>query len=140
VSAVKAAAELAKTRGALKAVLLPVSGAFHSPLLKQSAAEFADYLAGFEIRDPHFPIIANVTGKPVRGADEVRSCLGRQLISPVRWVDTMQSAKELGCTRFIEAGPGSVLTGLARRIDRELTVTPVGKAADVAALSAQGAR
>jgi len=139
VPAVKAAAELAKTRGALKALLLPVSGAFHSPLLKESAAEFADFLGGFEIRTPSFPVIANVTGQPVTTADQVRDCLTRQLISPVRWVATIGSAKGLGCRKFIEVGPGNVLAGLARRIDRELAVSPAGKVADVEALSATAA-
>ncbi len=136
VPAVKAAAELAKTRGALKAVLLPVSGAFHSPLLKESAAEFADYLGQFEIRTPAFPVIANVTGQPVTTADQVRDCLTKQLTSPVRWVATMTSAKGLGCTKFLEVGPGTVLSGLARRIDRELSVTAIGKVPDVEALTA----
>ena len=136
VPAVKAAAELAKTRGALKAILLPVSGAFHSPLLRESAAEFADFLAGFEIHTPSFPVIANVTGQPVLTADQVRDCLTRQLISPVRWVATINSAKDLGCKRFLEVGPGNVLAGLARRIDRELVVSPAGKVADVEALTA----
>jgi [acyl-carrier-protein] S-malonyltransferase len=134
VPAVKAAAELAKTRGALKAVLLPVSGAFHSPLLKESAAEFAGYLGEFEIRTPSFPVIANVTGEPVTTADQVRDCLTRQLISPVRWVATIGTAKGLGCRRFFEVGPGNVLAGLARRIDRELVVLPAGKVTDIEAL------
>ena len=136
IPAVKAAAELAKTRGALKAVLLPVSGAFHSPLLRESAADFADYLGGFEIRTPSFPVIANVTGEPVTTADQVRECLTKQLISPVRWVATIGTAKGLGCKRFFEVGPGNVLAGLARRIDRELAVSPVGKVTDVEALTA----
>jgi [acyl-carrier-protein] S-malonyltransferase len=136
VPAVKAAAELAKTRGALKAVLLPVSGAFHSPLLKQSAAEFADFLGSFDIRTPSFPVIANVTGQPATTADQVRDCLTRQLISPVRWVATIESARQLGCRHFLEIGPGSVLSGLARRIDRELVVSPAGKVPDVEALAA----
>jgi [acyl-carrier-protein] S-malonyltransferase len=139
IPAVKQVVELAKSRGALKAVLLPVSGAFHSPLLKESAAEFADYLGRFEIRTPAFPVIANVTGRPVTTADEVRDCLGRQLISPVRWVATMATAKGLGGTKFLEIGPGNVLAGLARRIDRELSVSPVGKVADVEALAGTAA-
>jgi len=139
IPAVKAVAELAKARGALKAVLLPVSGAFHSPLLKESAAEFAEYLGRFEIRTPAFPVIANVTGQPVTSADEVRDCLGRQLISPVRWVATMACARSLGGTKFLEIGPGNVLAGLARRIDRELSVTAVGKVADVDALTGTAA-
>jgi [acyl-carrier-protein] S-malonyltransferase len=136
VPAVKAAAELAKTRGALRALLLPVSGAFHSPLLKESAAEFAGYLEEFEIRTPSFAVIANVTGEPVTTADQVRDCLTKQLISPVRWVATIETAKSLGCKRFLEVGPGNVLAGLARRIDRELVVSPAGKVADVEALTA----
>ena len=136
VEAVKRAADLAKARGALKAVMLPVSGAFHSPLLRQSAAEFAGYLEQFSISDPRFPVIANVTGKPVKNAQEVRSALTQQLTSPVRWVGTMATAKGLGFTKFFEVGPGNVLTGLARRIDRELTVTPLGKVVDIEAARA----
>jgi [acyl-carrier-protein] S-malonyltransferase len=136
IPAVKAVAELAKARGALKAVLLPVSGAFHSPLLKESAAEFADYLGGFEIKTPAFPVIANVTGQPVTTADQVRDCLAKQLISPVRWVATIATARGLGATKFLEIGPGNVLAGLARRIDRELVVSPVGKVVDVDTLTA----
>ena len=139
IAAVKAAAELARARGALKAVLLPVSGAFHSPLLKESAAEFADYLGGFEIRTPAFPVIANVTGQPVTAADQVRDCLTRQLISPVRWVATIATAKGLGATKFLEIGPGNVLAGLARRIDRELSVAPAGKVADIDGLAGTAA-
>jgi [acyl-carrier-protein] S-malonyltransferase len=137
VAAVKQAAELAKARGALKAVLLPVSGAFHSPLLKESAAEFASYLSEFEIHAPAFPVIANVTGEPVRTATEVRAALTGQLTNPVRWVATMMTARGLGCTKFLELGPGQVLAGLAKRIDRELTVTPVGKVADVESVAAR---
>jgi [acyl-carrier-protein] S-malonyltransferase len=131
VEAVKAAAELAKARGALKAVLLPVSGAFHSPLLNESAAEFAEYLGGFEFSDPRFPVIANVTARPQETAAEVRENLSRQLISPVRWSGIIAAARDAGCRRFLEVGSGSVLAGLVRRIDRELSVQPAGKAADI---------
>jgi [acyl-carrier-protein] S-malonyltransferase len=138
VEAVTRAAELAKQRGALKAVMLPVSGAFHSPLLNESAAEFSDFLRGFEFREPRFPVIPNVSGQPVRSAAELREQLSRQLISPVRWTDTIASAQALGCRSFHEVGSGQVLAGLVRRINRELTVTPLGKAADIAAFGAAG--
>lgn len=137
VEAVKAVAELARTRGALKAVLLPVSGAFHSPLLGESAAEFADYLGGFEVKTPSFPVIANVTAKPQTSAAEVRENLARQLISPVRWSGTIAAARDAGCRRFIEVGPGNVLAGLVRRIDRELVVQPAGKAGDITAITGE---
>lgn len=136
IPAVKKVAELAPARGALKAVLLPVSGAFHSPLLEGSAAEFAEFLGRFRIGEPRCPVIANVTGRPVSSAADIRTCLTRQLKSPVRWVETMESARQLGCTGFIEAGPGKVLAGLARRIDRELEVTAAGTADQLAAILA----
>jgi [acyl-carrier-protein] S-malonyltransferase len=136
VSAVKAAVELAQARGALKAVVLPVSGAFHSPLLAASAREFADYLAGFQLREPALPVIMNVTGRPAANATDIRANLSRQLTSPVRWLQTMLSARDAGCHRFREVGPGNVLAGLARRIDRQLAVTSVGRVADVEALLA----
>ncbi len=136
IPAVRKVAELAAERGALKAVMLPVSGAFHSPLLKESAARFADYLDEFEISEPGCPVIPNVTGRPTRAADELKTALARQLTSPVRWVETIAAAAELGCTDFIEAGPGRVLMGLVRRIDRQLKVIPVGTADQVAAFLA----
>ncbi len=133
VEAVRAALELARARGALKTVMLPVSGAFHSPLLNESAREFADFIMQFDFRDPAFPVIANVTGQLVHTGAAVRSCLARQLTSPVRWVETMNTARAAGCLRFFEVGPGQVLAGLARRIDRSLVVLPAGKVADMAA-------
>lgn len=136
--AVQKVTELAKTHGALKAVMLPVSGAFHSPLLAASAREFSSFLEQAEISPPSFPVIMNVTGRPARDAATVRENLTRQLISPVRWHETMQSAKELGCTEFLEIGPGNVLTGLARRIDRELKVTPLSRSADIAGFRSTG--
>lgn len=138
VEAVKEAVELAKSRGALKAVLLPVSGAFHSPLLAESAAEFGEFMRQFEFHDPRFPVVANVTGQPVTAAAEIRTLLARQLVSPVRWVETIGSAKALGCTHFLELGPGQVLAGLVKRIDRDLPVRSVGKVADVESVTVEG--
>jgi [acyl-carrier-protein] S-malonyltransferase len=138
VEAVRQAAELAKQRGALKAVMLPVSGAFHSPLLAESAAEFSDFLQGFAFGEPRFPVITNVSGRPVRTAAELREHLSRQLTSPVRWTDTIESARALGCRRYFEVGSGQVLAGLVRRIDRELAVTALGRASDLDALAGKG--
>lgn len=129
--AVKRAMELVKARGALKVIPLPVSGAFHSPLLEESAKEFAAYLDEFPIKVPMLTVVMNVSGRPATTAAEVRDNLRRQLISPVRWVAVMQSAREMGYRRFFEVGPGQVLSGLAKRIDREFVVTPLGKADDL---------
>lgn len=134
VEAVKKAAELAKTKGALKAVMLPVSGAFHSPLLNNSAQEFKQFLAGFTIKEPKFPIIPNVSGEAVKTAAEIRKSLENQLISPVLWTKTIQTAKNLGFTKFYELGPGKVLCGLLKRIDNSLTAFPVGRNEEINAL------
>ena len=134
IEAVKRVAELASEQGARKAVMLPVSGAFHSPLLTESAASFADFIEGFEFREPSCPVIVNVTGRIAGSATELKSSLTKQLISPVRWVDTMAEAVRLDIGTFLEPGPGRVLTGLARRINRSLKVTPVGTADQVEAL------
>ncbi len=129
--AVQRAMELARGKGAIKVVALPVSGAFHSPLLEESAKDFADYLEQFEIKPPAFPVIMNVTGKATTDINEIRHNLRQQLISPVRWVNVMETARSMGCKRFLELGPGQVLAGLAKRIDREFVVTSLGKAADI---------
>jgi [acyl-carrier-protein] S-malonyltransferase len=136
-AAVKAAMELAKARGAMKVVPLAVSGAFHSPLLENSAQQFADYLKQFAINTPRFPVVMNVSGKPAATAEEVRTNLVRQLISPVRWVEIIYSARELGCRSFLEVGPGKILTGLVKRIDAGMNVRPAGKAEEIEALRAE---
>jgi [acyl-carrier-protein] S-malonyltransferase len=137
-AAVKEAMEQAKASGALKVVPLAVSGAFHSPLLDGSAQRFADYLERFEIKSPRFPVVMNVTGRPAASAEEVRANLIRQLISPVRWVEIISSARELGCQSFLEVGPGRVLAGLVKRIDAGLDVRPAGRAEEIEALRAGG--
>lgn len=135
VAAVKQAVALAQERGA-KAVMLPVSGAFHSPLLTQSAAEFSAYLEEFVIGQPACPVVSNATGRPSTDPEEIRSALSRQLTSPVRWAETMASVANLGCTELLEIGPGRVLSGLARRTDRSLNVTAVGKVEEIETLTA----
>lgn len=132
VPAVLKAMELAQSRGAAKVVQLPVSGAFHSPLLEESAREFSNFLKGFAIRDGAFPVIANVTGEPEQSADEIRANLEQQLIRPVQWCKTIQTARALGFDQFWEVGPGRVLSGLVRRIDRTATCLPLGKADELA--------
>uniref|UniRef100_A0A7V3PU27 Malonyl CoA-acyl carrier protein transacylase n=1 Tax=candidate division WOR-3 bacterium TaxID=2052148 RepID=A0A7V3PU27_UNCW3 len=138
VIAVKTAMEKARIKGAVKVVALPVSGAFHSPLLEKSANEFAEYLNQFTIQPPKFPVVMNVSGKPAYSAEEIRLNLIRQLISPVRWVQVINSARELGCQTFLEVGPGKVLAGLVRRINPDLNVRPAGTVTELAALKAGG--
>lgn len=136
IPAVERLVALAPERGARKALRLPVSGAFHSPLLEESAREFAAFLEEFELAAPRCPVVVNVTGRPVTDAAGLRAALARQLTSPVRWVETVASLRGLGVTRCVEAGPGRVLAGLVRRIDRELEAAPAGTVDAVEALRA----
>jgi [acyl-carrier-protein] S-malonyltransferase len=131
IPAVEKAMELAKARGALKAVRLAVSGAFHSPLLENSAREFGEFLKDVPIRDAGFPVIANVTGELEQSAAEIRTNLERQLTSPVQWTKTVHTARGLGFDRFGEVGPGKVLSGLLRRIDRAATSVTLGRAEEL---------
>lgn len=113
---VDAASKLALTRGARRAIPLNVSGAFHSPLMAAAAHEFEKALDGATLSAPSPPVVCNVDAREVHSADELRERLRAQLTSPVRWIDCVRRLVELGAETLVEVGPGSVLTGLARRI------------------------
>jgi [acyl-carrier-protein] S-malonyltransferase len=113
--AVERAMALAKTRGAKRGILLPVSAPFHSSLLKPAADRLADYLSGVALRTPAFPILHNVDVKSAVAPAEICAALARRAASPVRWADTMRAFAEDGVTHIVECGPGAVLAGLARR-------------------------
>lgn len=116
-AAVEKAAAICKTKGARRAVMLPVSAPFHCELMKPAQEEVARVLDAIELRDPSIPVAANVTGKLVTTSAEVRDALIRQVTGAVRWVDCVQSLVGAGANVFIEAGPGKVLTGLMKQID-----------------------
>lgn len=120
--AVERAIALAKTRGAKRGVLLPVSAPFHSSLLKPAADRLAEYLERVELRSPSFPILHNVDVKSAASAAAIRNALARQAASPVRWADTMRAFAAEGVTHVVECGPGTVLAGLARRTVSDLDV------------------
>lgn len=131
---VAAAAKLALARGARRAIPLNVSGAFHSPLMTSAAAHFETALDAVAIADPHPPVVCNVDAVDVHSADALRDRLRAQLTSPVRWIDCVQRLVDLGAETLIEVGPGSVLSGLARRIApnvRTTSVSNAGAAADL---------
>ncbi|MFN2569932.1 MAG: ACP S-malonyltransferase [Candidatus Dormibacteria bacterium] len=123
--AVTAATALATERGARRAVPLNVSGAFHSPLMESAAEDFAAHLDAATIGDPSVPIVCNVDGEAVTDAAGLRDRLRRQLTSPVRWTDCVARLTALGAEALVEVGPGSVLSGLARRIAPEVPALPV---------------
>ncbi len=126
VTAVRRAIEEAPNWGARKAVELNVSGAFHSSLMAPAARELAAVLEAIDVQTATCPVVANVDAEPVMQPDAIRSRLLEQLTAPVRWVDCVAKLRDLGSTVFLEVGPGKVLTGLLRRIDRSLTGRTVG--------------
>jgi [acyl-carrier-protein] S-malonyltransferase len=131
VEAVRRAALEAKARGAKMAVELQVSGAFHSPLMAAAVGPLAEALAEVEVREAGIPVVANVDARPVREPDAIRARLIDQVTGVVRWTECVRTLRELGARRLVELGPGSVLTGLLKRIDRSLEGIAVGTAAQV---------
>lgn len=115
VSAVERASEMLPSRGAKKVLALNVSGAFHSPLMRPAEDALAVHLRSVEFRDPSYPVVANASAEPVTSAQESRELLVSQLTSAVQWTASVAQMLEQGVERFVELGPGSVLTGLSRR-------------------------
>jgi len=103
--------------GARRIVPLAVSGPFHSPLMKPAADAFSELLLGAEFADARFPVLQNTDPEPTTDAETIRERLIAQITSPVRWTETMQQLVAGGPITLIEAGPGAVLTGLAKRVD-----------------------
>lgn len=133
VEGVRKAMELAKTRGAKLVKELPVSGAFHSPLMESAREGLKAALERTEIRDAAIPVYANVTARPVQQANEIRSLLNQQLTSPVRWEETIQNMIEDGASTFVELGPGKVLQGLVKRINSGVAIKGIDKFGDLTA-------
>ena len=116
-AAVERACELAKAKGAKRAMKLPVSAPFHSSLLKPASDRLRDYMAELQFNTPQISLINNVDVAIVNDVAGIKDALVRQAASPVRWVETMQKVALEGITQVIECGPGKVLMGLAKRID-----------------------
>jgi [acyl-carrier-protein] S-malonyltransferase len=135
VAGVEMAMELAKAAGAKRAVRLPVSGAFHSPLMAPAAAGLDAALSGARWSDPSYPVYSNVTAKKVGDAGTAKQLLLQQLTSPVRWVQVIRAmaADHPGAT-FVEMGPGNVLTGLLKRLAPDNPAKTCGTAAEVESL------
>jgi [acyl-carrier-protein] S-malonyltransferase len=123
--AVQHAMELAKEAGAKRAVQLPVSVPSHCALMQPAAEQFAERLRATKIKSPGIPVIQNVDVVAHESPDAIRDGLERQLYSPVQWVRTIESMAGRGVSRIIEAGPGKVLAGLCKRIDKSLLAMPV---------------
>lgn len=121
-AAIERAVTIAKERGARRAVMLQVSAPFHCALMKPAADRLSTVLDSIEFSDLNMPLITNVDAQPITSGALARASLVRQVASSVRWSDSMRWLIEQGVTRFFEIGPGKVLAGVARQIDREVKV------------------
>ncbi len=135
--AVERAMALAAERGAKRVVTLPVSGAFHSPLMEHARDGLAEGLRAVELRTPSCPVYLNVTAAPTTDPDEIRRRLLEQLTAPVRWSQTLRRMRADGASRFVEVGAGNVLSGLAKRtLGRDVETITAGRAEEVSSMAA----
>ncbi len=116
---VERAAVLAKERGARRAIILPVSAAFHTSLMRPVADALTPLLEDADLTDPAVPIMANVDGQPISIAADLRAELVNHIFSPVQWVRAVETMRDAGITDYLEIGPGNVLSGLIKRTDKE---------------------
>ena len=130
-AAVEAAAALASAKGAKRAIMLPVSAPFHSTLMAPAAEAMRDALANVSKHDPIVPLVANVRAAPVTSAEEIVSLLVDQVTGQVRWRETVEWFGANGVTTLYEIGAGKVLTGLARRINKDISGVAVGTPEDI---------
>lgn len=136
-AAVERAIELAKSRGAKRAVKLQVSAPFHCSLMQPAADRMAEALAEATIRAPALPVVSNVTAESYTEPTEIRERLVEQVTHPVRWRESMLYLRERGVESLVELGAGKVLGGLARRIDRGFQAVSIGEPKDVEAFLTQ---
>ncbi len=136
-AAVERAMEIAKGKGAKRAILLPVSAPFHCALMQPAADVMADALQKVDIKPPKVPVISNVLAAPVEDPDEIRKLLVRQVTGTVRWRESVAFMAGKGASLFVECGSGKVLSGLLKRIAETATGLSIGAPADVEAFKAR---
>jgi [acyl-carrier-protein] S-malonyltransferase len=134
-SAVERAVEIAADKGARRAVMLPVSAPFHCPLMAPAADVMAEALAEVTMMPPRLALVANVTAAPVEDPETIRSLLVQQVTAMVRWRESVLRMKEEGVEALVELGAGKILSGLIRRIDRDLSATAAGTPDEIEALT-----
>ena len=123
IAAIDKACEVLKEKGARRALVLPVGGAFHSPLMEPAREELAAAIEATTFSEPTCPVYQNVVAKAVTNPEEIKENLISQLTAPVKWTQCIQAMVADGGTEFIEVGPGKVLQGLMRKIDRSVTAS-----------------
>jgi [acyl-carrier-protein] S-malonyltransferase len=134
VAAVNEACEKLKAAGAKRAMLLPVSGAFHSPLMQKAADSYCNVLDTMTFSNPRCPLISNVSAKAENDAAEIKQLVKKQLISPVRWVDSITTLASLEYGVCLETGPGSVLKGLVKKCNETINVVSSDTATNIYSL------
>lgn len=130
-AAVERAVALAAERGGKRSVMLPVSAPFHCPLMAPAADVMAEALAAVTLAPPQVPLVANVTARPLQDPETLRRLLVEQITGMVRWRESVEALRDEGVELLVECGAGKVLTGLTRRIDRELSALPLNGPADI---------
>ncbi len=115
----------------IRNVLLPVSAPFHCPLMKEATEEMKTRINETKFLDPKIEIVSNVTSKPVNNAEEIKKLLVEQIEKPVRWRESVNNMINSGVSKFIEMGPGKVLSGLVKRINRNVTLNQVNNLIDI---------
>ncbi len=133
-AAVERAVALAAERGARRSIMLPVSAPFHCPLMAPAADVMAEALAEVTLQPPQVPVVANVTAEPTGEPEALRRLLVQQVTAVVRWRESVLAMRDAGVDTLVELGAGKVLSGLTRRIDRDLSGLPVGTPGEVEAL------
>ncbi|MBA3469773.1 MAG: ACP S-malonyltransferase [Herpetosiphonaceae bacterium] len=136
-AAVQAAMEQAKAQGAKRATALQVSAAFHSPLMSAAAAGLAEAIEQTSVSAAQMPLIANSTAQPIQAAADIRHELVAQVTAPVRWIASVETFHQYGVTTVIEIGPGSVLTGLVKRIAPDVQRINLASLSDILTFQAQ---
>jgi [acyl-carrier-protein] S-malonyltransferase len=136
IDAVRAGMDRCKEAGAKRVIPLEVSGAFHSPLMESAARGLSEALASIPIEAARIPVYANASATSVVDPESIRRSLVRQLLSPVRWEESVRAMRADGFERFVELGPGKVLSGLVRSIDRAASTASIGAPEDLASLTA----
>ncbi len=130
-SAVDSAEAIAKEMGAKRYIKLPVAGAFHSEIMRPAAEAMAAVIEEFKVNDALVPVISNVTAQEAVKAGDIRELLIKQIVSPVKWVESVEYMKSKGAVKFVEAGPGAVLSGLIKKTDRSLECVNIDKFEDI---------
>ncbi|MCI5046177.1 MAG: ACP S-malonyltransferase [Aquisalinus sp.] len=129
---IEQATQSLKEAGAKRVVPLPVSAPFHSRLMQPAADKMAEALSQAEVKAPQVPVVANVTAQTVETPDDIKRLLVEQVTGRVRWVDSVSFMQNNGVTDFLEIGTGKVLSGLIKKIDREVTITAINGPDDIA--------